>query len=136
MLGAKMKQFSPFRPAAARSWAHRAGPTGSGHTRCADHSHVQFQSKKVLEREGRRQQIRLVAVCIRPLLTTGIPLLPPQRHPDLPIQCFPSKVLPPEAEPVPFQVHSSALPLCFKPQELNYTSKVKTSSANSSGDVP
>lgn len=39
-------------------------------------------------------------------------------------------------ERVPFQVHSSALPLCFKPQELNYNSKVKTSSANSSGDVP
>lgn len=100
-----MKQFSPFQGsssaelgAQSRSHGIRRPHQARAATRCADYSHVQFQSKKVLEREGRRQQLRIVAVCIRPVLTTGIPLLPPQRHPDLPIQCFPSKLLPPEAE--------------------------------------
>jgi len=72
------------------------------------------------------------------IVAAGIPLLPLQGHPmTLTSQVlFQQNTTRRTRESVPFQINSFALLLCFKPQELNYNTEVKTSSANSSGDVP
>lgn len=78
---------------------------------------------KMLERErGRRQQIKVIApfLTTKSSLTAGIPLLTLQGHPMThPCQVLFQQDYPKARENVPFQINSSALLLCFKPQELN-----------------